>query len=165
MFATGASQSTRIRPQKGNRSHNIFVYTVPGNVTNRITAHLPVVGKVFFCICFEGISLEYMQQEYQWHRLVASCKNPRLSVVSRQARYQRHPSSRYIIENVPVVEKVFFCIHVEGIGVVCTRVEYQGDRLVASSKNSRLSIVSRQIGYQRHPSENRQSESNKRLGC
>ena len=108
-----------------------------------IIEKVPVVEKVFFCIHVEGIGVWCTRVEYQGDRLVASIKNSRLSIVSRQIGYQRHPSARRITANLPVVEKVFFCIFIEGVGVMCTRVKYEGDRLVASSKNSRLSIVSR----------------------
>jgi hypothetical protein len=48
-----------------------------------------------------------------------------------------------LIEKVPVLEKVSFCISFEDIVLLFTAVKYQADRLVAASKKLCLSIVGR----------------------
>jgi hypothetical protein len=67
--------------------------------------------------------------------------------VGQPVRYQRHPPTHAITEKVPLVEKVFFCIRLEVMCVAYVRVEYQDNRLVATSKKFRLSMVGKEMGY------------------
>jgi hypothetical protein len=72
------------------------------------------------------------------------------SMLCTQVGQQRDPPTRGIVEKVAVLQKVFFCICFEGIGLVYTHAEYQGHRIVATQQNSQSQPFRPQECHQSH---------------
>jgi hypothetical protein len=100
--------------------------------TQTITEKVPVVGKVFFCICLKDIGMVLTRMKYRTNRIVATFKKSCLCTVDSQLGNQRHTPTHTITEKVPVPEKFLFRICFKGMNVVYTRVKYQIDRLVTT---------------------------------
>jgi hypothetical protein len=67
-----------------SESHHFCVRRyAPRDVTSHIAQKVLVVEKVFFCICYERISVAFTRVKYQGNRQVATLKKFCLSTVGR----------------------------------------------------------------------------------
>jgi hypothetical protein len=101
----------------------IFVCTVPPPRTSPILARailIPVVEQVYVCTRFEGIDALCAQVKYETKRAIASQYEFRFNYTGYEAGASK-ASTHDVIEKVPVVGKVSFCLRFEPMSVACTR--------------------------------------------